>query len=79
MSQHNVISLSDVRLRRFASKHHCKLILIDEAQRTILERAVSVHSGEDMIARLWEVCGGAPGILPRILRLGQSERGTGSS
>jgi len=67
MNQHNVIFLSDARLRRLATKYRCTLILIDEAQRKISERAVSVHSREDMIARLWEVSGGRASILPQAL------------
>lgn len=78
MSQDNVISLSDARLRRLASKHHCRLTLIDEAQK-ILVRAVNVHSREDMIARFLEVSGGVAGILPRSLRMGEAEPGVGSS
>lgn len=78
MSQDNVISLSDARLRRLASKHHCGLILIDEAQK-ILVRVVNVRSREDMIARLCGVSGGVAGILPGSLRMGEAEPGVGSS
>lgn len=75
MSQHNVIFLSEVRFRRLATKYRCKLILIDEAQRKISERAVSAHSREDMIASLWKASRGMPGILPRLVCMAQgSER-----